>query len=201
MFPGTPVRSSAGDRVLSRVSSLPALVVATPGAEPAAEGGYAVVLLLDTWWLLARAGLRSGEEALRRWLNAAALTRPGGLVVAVGDPAHPALQTLVRWDPAGFARRELAERESARLPPAWLLATITGSAGAVDDALTLLAAPEGTDVLGPAAVAGAPGVRAVLRVPRRYGGALSASLGELQRLRAARKLDPVRVQVDPWELD
>ena len=41
-----------------------------------AEGGYGAVLLLDTWALLTRADLRAGEEALRRWLEAAALARP-----------------------------------------------------------------------------------------------------------------------------
>ena len=60
--------------------------------------------------------------------------RPGGHVLVVGDPAHPALQALVRWDPAGFARREAEARSEAHLPPASRLATITGDPGAVDDA-------------------------------------------------------------------
>ena len=44
-------------------------------------------------------------------------------------------------------------------------------------------------------------VRVVLRVPRTEGRALSTALGVLQRTRAARKLDPVRIQVDPPSLD
>ena len=43
-------------------------------------------------------------------------------------------------------------------------------------------------------------VRVVLRVPRRAGAALSATLREVQGVRSARKLAPVRVQVDPVEL-
>ena len=127
--------------MLATVSAAKQVVVATPGAEPVAEGGYAAVVLLDTWLLLSRIDLRAGEEALRRWADAAALVRPGGRVVAVGDPAHPTLQALVRWDPAGYAERETDERVAAHLPPASRLATITGEPGAVDDALTLLAAP------------------------------------------------------------
>jgi primosomal protein N' (replication factor Y) len=204
-FPGTVVRSSGGERVLATVDDEPAIVVATPGAEPVASGGYAAVVLLDTWLALARLDLRTEEEALRRWLGAAALTAPGGKVVAVGDPAAPALQALVRWDPAGFSRREMEERRSAHLPPASRLATITGSPGAVDDALTLLARPAGAELLGPVPVEGqAPTdekeVRAVVRVPRSLGPALSDALGEMQRLRSARKLDAVRVQVDPVAL-
>ena len=64
--------------------------------------------------MLARADLRAAEEALRRWLAAAALARPGaegGRVVVVGDHALAPVQALVRWDPAGAAERELAARE------------------------------------------------------------------------------------------
>src|SRR5690606_6971644 len=111
--------------------------------------GFAAVVLLDTHLLLGRADLRAAEEALRRWSNAVGLVRPGGLAVAVGDPAHPALQALVRWDHGGFATREIEERQEAHLPPASRVATIAGEPGAVDDALTLLQLPEGADLLGP----------------------------------------------------
>ncbi len=198
MFPGTTVRSSSGERVVERVGENADIVVATVGAEPVAALGYAAVVILDTWLTLAREDMRASEEAVRRWLNAAALVRPGGHVVAVGDPAHPALQALVRWDPAGFARRESEERAQAHLPPAARIATITGDLGALDDALTLLDLPEGAEVLGPVPVGEEQ--RVVLRVPRVHGAALSRSLGDLQRLRSARKLEPVRIQVDPLSI-
>ena len=198
-FPGTLVRMSAGEHVLARVTDEAAIVVATPGAEPVAGGGYAAVVLLDAWVTLGLDHLRADEEALRRWSNAVGLLRPGGRAIAVGDPAHPALQALVRWDHGGFAEREAEARREAHLPPASRLATLTGELGAVDDVLTLLDRPPGTEVLGPTELPGlAPGqVRAVVRVPRALGPALSEALGELQRVRSARKLDPVRIQVDP----
>lgn len=195
MFTGTTVRSSSGERVVERVGSQPDIVVATVGAEPVADGGYAAVVVLDTWLSLARDDMRAAEEALRRWINAAALVRAGGHVVAVGDPAHPALQALVRWDPAGFARRESEERAQAHLPPAARMATVTGDLGALDDALHLLDLPDGAEVLGPVPVGDEH--RVLLRVPWSRGTSLSLALGDLQRLRSARKLDPVRIQVDP----
>ena len=196
-FAGTVVRTSGGDRVLASVDDEPAIVVATPGAEPVAAGGYAAVVLLDTWLVLGLAHLRVEEEALRRWANAVGLVRPGGHAVVVGDPAHPAVQALVRWDPAGFAAREAAQRREAHLPPASRLATITGEPGAVDDAVTLLAPPVGFELLGPVPFGPDGESRAVLRVPRRHGLDLSRALGEVQRVRSARKLDAVRIQVDP----
>ena len=110
-FPGTSVTTSGGDHVLDEVPDAPGIVVATPGAEPRTHGGYAAAVLLDTWLSLSRPGMRAGEESLRRWFNIAGLVRPvgaGGRVVAVGEPTVAALQALVRWDPAGFAARELA---------------------------------------------------------------------------------------------
>jgi primosomal protein N' (replication factor Y) len=47
-FAGVAVPHSGRDSVLDRVPGEPALVVATPGAEPVADGGYGAVLLLDT---------------------------------------------------------------------------------------------------------------------------------------------------------
>jgi primosomal protein N' (replication factor Y) (superfamily II helicase) len=105
----------------------------------------------------------------------------------------------VRWDPAGFAQRESAARSEAHLPPASRLATIVGDPGAVDDALTLLDRPPGTEVLGPVELDDGES-RLVVRAPRAQGLALSRALGEVQRLRSARKLDPVRIQVDPVSL-
>jgi primosomal protein N' (replication factor Y) len=202
-FPSAPVVTSSGDRIRSGVDGAARIVVATPGAEPVAEGGYAVVVLLDTWWALGRDSMRAAEEALRRWCNAIGLVRPGGRALAVGDPSLPTMRALVRWDPAGFAAREAEERWAARLPPAARVATLTGSPGALDDVRALLDLPDAAEVLGPVPVPGgaeSEDERLVVRVPRTLGAELARSLSEMQRLRSARKLEAVRVQVDPWEL-
>lgn len=202
-FPNVAVRTSSGGQVLAEVPDRPALVVGTPGAEPPAVDGYAAVVLLDTWLPLARPDLRAAEEAVRRWANAAALVRPAGRVLMVGDPANPALQALVRWDPAGFAEREIRERHSAHLPPASRAATITGAPDEVETARLALVLPEGAEVLGPVPVESsepAATVRLVVRVPRARGAELSAALRDLQASRSTRKLPHLRVEVDPTEL-
>ncbi len=208
-LPGVTVKqSSSGERVIAEVDDKPAIIVATPGAEPVARGGYAAVLLLDTWLLLGRADLRATEEALRRWSNAAALVRApaeAGAVLAVGESTHPGLQALIRWDPAGLARREIDERQSAHLPPASRVATVTGEPDDLEVALPALQLPTGAEVLGPVPVETRDArdeqqVRYVVRVPRASGPALSAALQQLQAQRSARKLPHLRVEVDPAEL-
>ena len=208
-LPGTRVTTSSGDRVLAQVDERPAIVVATPGAEPVASGGYAAVLLLDAWLMLARSDLRATEEAFRRWANAAALVRPasaGGRVLVVGEGGHPGVQALVRWDAGGLARREIDERQSAHLPPASRVATITGEPEDLEGSLAALQLPPGAEVLGPVPIEGTwetreeTVLRYVVRVPRAKGPELSAALQAMQAHRSTRKLPHLRVEVDPEAL-
>jgi primosomal protein N' (replication factor Y) len=202
-FPGVVVRTSGREEVLSRVPAGPALVVATPGAEPVADGGYGAALLLDGWALLTRADLRAAEEALRRWSNAVALVRPaarGGRVIVHADGAVPVVQALIRSDPGWYAERELAERTELGFPPAVRMASVTGAPQAVADFLALARLPESADTLGPVPV-GEDAERMLLRVPRADGRALAAALHAAAGVRSARKeTAPVRVEVDPTEL-
>ncbi len=193
-FAGTPVRTSGRDGVLARVDGTPALVVCTPGAEPVADGGYGAVLLLDGWAALGRADLRAGEEALRRWFAAAALARSDGRVVVVADRALVPVQALIRWDPAGAAERELAERTGLGFPPAARMASVTGAPAAVAELLDGLP----FEVLGP--VPAGEQERYLLRVPRTAGAELAAALKAAAGVRSARKAEAVRVELDPRTL-
>ena len=188
------------------------MVVATPGAEPSVDGGYAAAVLLDGWALLGRASLRAAEEAVRRWMNAAALVRPGpegGRVVMVADAGLPAVQALVRWDPVTFAGRELEDRRELRFPPAGRMAALSGPHDAVRALLDSADLPPGAEVLGPVPVheAGGPAepdanqVRFLVRAPRSGGAALAVALRAGQAARTAKK-EPgvVRLELDPAEL-
>ncbi|MEV6263992.1 primosomal protein N' [Streptomyces sp. NPDC051784] len=218
-FPAVPVRTSGRDHVLDSVPDQPALVVSTPGAEPVAEGGYAAALLLDGWAMVGRPDLRAGEEALRRWTAAAALVRgqsEGGTVVIVAEPTLRPVQALVRWDPVGHARRELAERAELGFPPVSRMASVTGTPEAVAACLSGADLPPEAEVLGPVPVPGAatgrprrqgdppPGdtwERALIRVPPGRGAALAAALKTAQAARTAKGAgDPVRIRIDPPDI-
>jgi primosomal protein N' (replication factor Y) len=104
--------------------------------------------------------------------------------------------------------REAEERRTAHLPPASRLAVLTADEAVLDEAAAGLGLPAGAEVLGPAPVTGvtgdrdpdAPSARLIIRVPRQAGPALSEALLDLQGVRSAKKLTPVRVQIDPYEL-
>jgi primosomal protein N' (replication factor Y) len=202
-FPGATVRTSGRDGVLATVPAEPAVVVATPGAEPVADGGYGAVLLLDTWALLTRADLRATEETVRRWFAAATLARPGGTggkVVVVADGGLTAVQALLRWDPAWLAARELADRRELGFPPAARIASLTGTPDAVADLLAATTLPPDADLLGPVDADDGQ-ERVLLRTSRSTGPALAAALKAAAGMRSARKAaQSVRVQIDPQEL-
>lgn len=216
-FPGKPVVNSSGDRVLATVPDTKALVVATVGAEPVAAGGYAAALLLDGDSLLRRENLRAGEDAVRRWFNAAALVRPapdGGLVVITADDAA-GVGALLRWDPAGYAGRELALRQELSLPPAVRVASLTGPRTAVghfSSAVESGLASQGIVLrsAGPAPVPGSGGpppanggirhgedVRTLLFIPYAQAAEVTRALRAVKAAAAAKRSDdPVQVRLD-----
>jgi primosomal protein N' (replication factor Y) len=213
-FAGVSVRTSRAGRLLVAVPDRPAVVVATPGAEPLADGGYAATLLLDGWALLDRAGLDSGVEAHRRWSAAAALTRgsaDGGVVVLCGVPPHArlrAVEALVRWDPPWAARSELAERRELGLPPVTRTAVLQGAPEVVREALAALQVGAFA-VLGPLPVrtgrtrqdGGSGDVQAVLSGGAADGGDLVRAVRALRSGRSMRKAQgDLRVRMDPGDL-
>ncbi|MFM9432092.1 primosomal protein N' [Arthrobacter sp. MP_2.3] len=216
-FPGKPVVTSSGDRVLATVPDSKALVVATVGAEPVAAGGYAAALLLDGDSLLRRENLRAGEDAVRRWFNAAALVRPagdGGLVVITADDAA-GVGALLRWDPAGYAQRELSLRQELHLPPAVRVASLTGgrtSVGHFSEAVTQNLAAQGIVVrtagpaplvvTGPGGHGGTPGaagedVRTLMFLPYGQAAQVTSVLRAVKVAAAAKRTDdPVQLRLD-----
>lgn len=208
-FPGAALVTSAGDAIRDSVPAGPAIVVATPGAEPIADGGYGAALLLDGGVMLSRPDLRATEETLRRWMTAAALVRSaadGGRVVLGVDGSLPTAQALIRWDPGWHAALELAGRRELGFPPLVVLALLTGDEETVNGALAELQLPAAAEVLGPVVIDAPPGpgrpdeprLRALLRIGQPGRRDLAAALRAMAAERSARKgAVPPRIQVDP----
>ncbi|WP_243695188.1 primosomal protein N' [Agromyces protaetiae] len=181
-FPRAKVVLSDGERPVLRVGPEPALVVATRGAEPVAEGGYRAVLLLDGDRMLLRESLRVAEDCLRWWSNAAALAAPGSPVFLVGVGGALA-QAFATWRQPEWAGEELQARRALRFPPAVRVATVTSSPERLDRALDAARAVEGVDVLGPTP-AGEGLSRAIVRFDYARGAAVATTL-RAETIRAA----------------
>nr|WP_194411799.1 primosomal protein N' [Microbacterium cremeum] len=212
-FPGTRVIVADGDHPVAAVDARPALVVATRGAEPMAEGGYRAVILLDGDRMLMAEDLRIGESCLRWWSNAAALAAPGAPVHLVGVGGSIA-RALATWTQPAYARAELAERAPLRMPPTVRVAAVDGARSVVESALDDLrhAVPEldAQAVLGP--LPRPEGVRALVRFEYALGARVAESLRASVVAQAVKARRPakgrapgpantLRVRVDVPDLD
>ncbi len=151
-FPGTTVVTSGGDTVVSTVPGEPALVVATPGAEPVAWVATAPRCCWTAGHCSGRQDLRAAEDTLRRWMVAATLVRSrgdGGVVAVVAESTVPTVQALIRWDPVGHAEAELDARAEVGLPPAVHMAAVDGAPDAVAALLETAELPDSRRPAGP----------------------------------------------------
>lgn len=223
-FPGAPLTvSSATNSITRRIDGRPRLVVATPGAEPEAEGGYAAVAVLDAPALAGRPELWAPEEAVRRWMNALALARPLAPAIVAGGVEPLLAQTLVRWDPARLAADLLAEREEIGLFPAVNVIALDGLDREVEEVLGALA-QERVEVETMGTVAREPEtresrrteepgdgllltpgsvgtrVRTLIRSAREQTPDVLRALRHVQQSRSSRRQGLVRLTVNPPEL-
>ena len=213
-FPGIRIVVSDGEHAVTHVDARPALVVATRGAEPIAEGGYRAVILLDGERMLLADELRIGESCLRWWMNAAALAAPGAPVHLVGVTGGVA-RAFATWTPAAYARAELADRAPLRMPPVVRVAALEGARASVTAALA--AVRQGVPDLDPGDILGPvpredDAVRALVRFDYGQGSRVTDALRSavvadaLRARKASRGRAPgtrntLRVRVDVPDLD
>jgi len=178
-FPTVPViQSDASHRVVS-VSDQPAVVIATRGSEPVAEGGYRLALLLDGGAMLSRESLRALEDSLHAWENAISLVRPEGAAYVTEVSGNPAM-ALASGRFEQLLSEEITERTALRLPPTVRLASITGPAELVTKAREALETRfSGLDVLGPVGMEDAT-VRIIIRFPYAGGDLVTQELRALR---------------------
>lgn len=186
-FPNARIILSDGERPVLGIGAEPALVVATRGAEPIAEGGYRAVLLLDGERMLLRESLRVAEDCLRWWSNAAALAAPGAPVFLVGV-AGALATALASWRQPEWAGTELEARRALRFPPAVRVASVTAAPAMVERALAAArAAADGVDALGPSGVDDGLD-RAIVRFDYSAGTAVAKALrAEMIRVATERR--------------
>lgn len=199
------LESSAAHRISRQLPARPTVVVATPGAEPEVDGGYAAAIILDAHALAGRTELWAPEEAARRWLNALSLVRPGHPGLVVGTIPDALGQALVRWAPTDYADRLLDEREALGFFPAMTMVALDGPAAQVRQVAEQVIREGGAELVGtvvrPATREGEENeVRTLVRTPLAGAASMLAVLTDIRRSRSARKVPLVKMSVNPPEL-
>jgi primosomal protein N' (replication factor Y) len=208
MFPGVIITESTYEHRLQKVSSKSQVVVATPGAEPQAEGGYLAVIILDCDWQLTRDSLRATEDAIRIWSNALALMSSAGRAVMVGIGGKLG-QQIALWSQQQISSDELASRRELKFPPACRVVSIESDLerlSAVTESITRLS---GVDIFGPAPSAGGL-QRLLVKFPYATGPTMAAELkalslaatigGSRTNLKSGRQQRALRVKMDDPEV-
>ena len=205
-FPGYPVVISAGDVIKENVDAKPALVLATPGAQPYVQGGYAAVVVLDAIRFFSHTDVNGQERARELLFETASMVSNTGQVLLVLDDSHPIVAAIARWNIAPLLKRELAERVELMLPPSVMsavLVTEQSSAPAIvsglKKALEDARLPSSTRIFGPTILAKGQ-AKIVLHVSHEQSSDLVKILHELQRKRSIAKKDLLTLRIDPYSL-
>ena len=242
LFRGVPMLLSSPSQprgVIHEITAQRMIVIATPGAEPrvnpvsdeqgAAGYEYSAVAILDAWTSLYSPGLDARVDTLTAWMRVAAMCAPrsrGGQVLILGETDPAIAQSMMTWNSALLADKDLEERGEIGLPPVVTAACVWGrrdavrgllqAIGALDGDMALCRMPDGREipaVLGPVPIpqprtvglreleGTADRVKAVVLAPRSRRGDLAERLHvQVSRHVAARRPGELRFQIDPKDL-
>lgn len=205
-FPNYQVINSSGDHIVDGIPPHPALVVATPGAQPFTPGGYAAVALLEATRFLGHTDLRSPESAREQFFESASLVSESGVIFLALDHGHPLVASLTLWDPTMMVRRELKDREELKFPPYYRYISLEMPAGEANSLFAGLESARLEERIPPQTQFSAPRAleqertRILLSAPQSLAPVLVEFLHELQRRRSISQKPLFTMRVDPFSL-
>lgn len=205
-FPNFPVIVSSGDVIKDRIDAKPAIVLATAGAQPLVDGGYAAVVILDGIRFFAHTDLRAQERARELFFETSSLISTKGSVLLVIDDSHPIVSAIARWNVAPLLKRELSERSELHLPPSvFSIILVMDHAIGIQVVIGLKKAlmdgrlPKSSSIYGPTEISKSK-VKIVIHADAKEAKALTAFVHELQRRRSISKKELFTLRVEPYSL-
>jgi primosomal protein N' len=171
------------------------LIYATPFiAKDVDVDRVGVLGLLEVDAALSQSEYRAAEDTFATWWRAARWTAGARIFIETANASHPAILALTKWDPDVLYRAEAARRRELGYPPFAALARIDIPADRANEVASEVAAA-GLETLGPVEKEGRT---VVVARARRREDLLQGLEPLVSRWRAAD--EPMRVDVDPWEV-
>lgn len=205
-FPHFKVIHSSGEHIIDAVGVEPALVIATPNAEPRASAGFSAVILLEGNRFFGSSDVRAGERSREQFFHAASLVSTSGQIFVAIDPSHPIVAALTRWDSTPMMRRELLQHEETHLPPYFRFVIIeveTKQCGQIhsglEEAMRAGRIPSTTIIRGPHERENSIS-RITLSAPIADAPQLIDFIHELQKRRSLSHKTLLKLRVDPYSL-
>ncbi len=203
-FPGVKIINSSGENIFDRVGDEPAIVVATPRAQPRTTGGYSAVVILEGLRFLADSQLRAMESAREIFFSTIAMSAPDTTSVVVLDESNPLIGELNRWSIGRLARAELADRLATKLPPYYRQVLFQGEAREI---LRLsegfvqmqsdLRLPVEVEIIGPIEKSGGEAAL-LLTAPLDQSAELVEVVAQVNRRRSVAKKKALSLRIDPY---
>ena len=204
-FPNQVVIQSTANDPHDFVSSDPALVISTPGVEPIAASGYAVVVLLQVDRFLSSSASNGVERVHSNFFAASALISDNGVVALVHDDGAAITSSLTTWNPATISKREIEQRITLKLPPiSGAILVLSDSSelarlkSALESAREESRAPQSLRVYGPTS---GDDAKLTLLVDPTEQMELVSLLREINKRRAISKKTLLAYRISPYSLD
>jgi len=204
-FPNQVVIQSTANDPHDLVSGDPALVISTPGVEPIAANGYAVVVLLQVDRFLSSSASNGVERAYSNFFAASALIGDHGVIALVHDDGAAITSSLTTWNPATISKREIEQRITLKLPPiSGAILVLSDSSelarlkSALESAREESRAPQSLRVYGPTS---GDDAKLTLLVDPTEQMELVSLLREINKRRVISKKTLLAYRVSPYSLD
>ena len=203
-FPGVKIINSSGENIFDRVGDEPAIVVATPGAQPRTAGGYSAVVILEGLRFLADSQLRAMESAREIFFSTVAMSAPDTTSVVVLDESNPLIGELNRWSIGRLARAELADRLATKLPPYYRQVLFQGESREIlrlSEGFVQMQSdqrlPLEVEIIGPIEKGGGEAAL-LLTAPLDQSAELIEVVAQVNRRRSVAKKKALSLRIDPY---
>ncbi len=195
--PKASILISSGSKQITELPNGKHIVLATAGSEPNAT--YMSLVLLDGERMFNRPSLRSEEFAKFQWFSSLCKVMPNGEVFVTLQNHHPVVQSMLKADSNSGASLELINREKAKLPPYYRVATIIGSNFEISKFSENLRANKDYEITGPVKFDTSQS-KLIVRVKLEDGGNLVDLLDDVAKIQGLKGRQIFKIRVDPYDI-
>ena len=195
--PKASILISSGSKQITELPTGKHIVLATAGSEPNAK--YMSLVLLDGERMFNRPSLRSEEFAKFQWFSSLCKVIPNGEVFVTLQNHHPVVQSMLKADSNSGASLELINREKAKLPPYYRVATIIGSNVEISKFSENLRTNKDYEITGPVKFDMSQS-KLIVRVKLEDGGNLVDLLDDVSKIQGLKGKQIFKIRIDPYDI-
>jgi len=195
--PNIPIYVSSGTKQIEDLPEGHCIVLSTAGSEPSGE--YSAVVMLDGESIFNRPTLRAEEIARHNWFsNLSKLSTKAEVFVSLPNN-HPVVQSMLKGSSSYNVKRELENREDAKLPPYYRVASISGRKLDISKFAENLKNTKNYEITGPVEINDLES-KLLIRVESSGGSDLVDLLDDVVKIQGVKGKKIFKVRLDPYDL-